>query len=119
MAHPAGVPRGGGWVAHTPALDGSARATHDHAGSPAAVRSPTVWRLVRPTTDLSRLLAWLDERGLRERALKHELGNASEALQSDADLHEQWLQVRQARAEAPPSVEDENEVPAEFFDGTS
>ena len=51
-------------------------------------------------------MAWLDQRGLRERGLHHELMQATDALQANADAHELWLQARLAVVDTDVSTTD-------------
>ena len=74
---------------------------HGRAGIADAAAAPVpVWRMVPPARSLGLLLAWLDQRGLRERGLHHELTQAADTLQANADAHELWLQARLAVVDA-------------------
>jgi hypothetical protein len=70
------------------------------------------WWLVRPALDLPPLLAWLDRRGVNERALHHELTEASPALLAADHVHLHWLRERQDRLTSAAAAEDHAGVAA-------
>ena len=62
------------------------------------------WQLVLGGEDVTALLAWLDDRGIRERSLKRAIEGVADGLAATAAAHADWLAGRAARVAASGAV---------------